>query len=1197
MADFKRVQEEYLKVLDLKEKERKSVFQAGEQIKKLRREKERLTRSGLNEKRLFQIQEEEQKLQNEIRKRNQSLEEVLKREGDVLKQYGEISDPRTAIGQWKDQTPILLFPVRLETRFKKIEEGDRTFHQLWVRIFPDDCSIDAFEDSLSESEIKSAKLYWTSVFGAGQGANREVESYVREQRLGAWKGLVGASPAGRAYWIIQHYKPKNTENLPKREGKEDVILVIPAEQLPKEEIQKQLVSYWTYAFQAGADAATQDRILEQFQAAVGSESKAQKLLDTYRPFQFEELLPGEKWKGKIQVVFVHFPESGKMTVRQQSWSNAPRVNTFPDRFVLMGFQNGKEVISQIGAPIPNPLIVGPEPLDDLDELLKEAYQKGEIGQGKKDYKDLADEEKAVLYVEYLTSQTETRWLFDFEAALRIGLGFKVNLKPDQYEKGFDRLMVLGIRMVSDAQRSKEELEKLFHHHHHSSTGFGILPQGTPTNNTEHSASGFSDEDDVEETFNRYFPEEEPLDPKERNLKVDGRWLAESLGIDPAASSLNKAEHYFHTDQRESMAMNTALWPATLGYYMESLLTPVFSDWERQITRWFFNHHLVPRGRMPAIRIGDQPYGILATSAVSKHQWLQRDRVVFQGYSDIQPVLKDIFRVVSLVRQDWEVFEQEVAQVGKTGDAHQILLDVLGLHASSQEFYQRYSQGFNHLYNYLLFVDPAFAGISYGASILGLLPARELLSKLGYTPGSDPDDQPPLFDKSFFYQANALKGPLVDDRPLSETDPVRAYTDEGWNYLEWLIENARTDHDVIKNQKGFLDNRAPTAKLYLMLRHALNLSFLDTSFQLHLYANALNSSSLQSARIDQDFIGFQSNANVVTSKWEYLARTDQAVTGNNLTVGSHISKELKKVNLSPWLRSTGQIIEALELLKDIPTARLERTFVEHLDSCTYRLDAWLSAFVHMQLYGMRFGGDYGKEGPLQSGIYLGAYGWVEDLKPDDRKLKVKKLPEKLDKIFNEKGDSPLLTDNTNAGYIHAPSLNHAVTAAVLRNAYISNASNGNPEAFKVNLSSERVRMALQIIEGMQQGQSLGALLGYQLERGLHDRYQMAEVDFYIYELRKAFPLVANKLNTTRTDPADNTAIDQLEARNVIDGLALIRHIQETGQSSYPFGKTLQATDTAAQQEAIDQEVGRIQNINDAVADLAISESVHQVVQGN
>ena len=52
--------------------------------------------------------------------------------------------------------------------------------------------------------------------------------------------------------------------------------------------------------------------------------------------------------------------------------------------------------------------------------------------------------------------------------------------------------------------------------------------------------------------------------------------------------------------------------------------------------------------------------------------------------------------------------------------------------------------------------------------------------------------------------------------------------------------------------------------------------------------------------------------------------------------------------------------------------------------------------------------------------------------------------------------------------------------------------------------------------MRNGQSIGALLGYQFERGLHDSYGLAEVDKFIYPLRKAFPLVADSLD----DDADH-----------------------------------------------------------------------------
>ena len=92
---------------------------------------------------------------------------------------------------------------------------------------------------------------------------------------------------------------------------------------------------------------------------------------------------------------------------------------------------------------------------------------------------------------------------------------------------------------------------------------------------------------------------------------------------------------------------------------------------------------------------------------------------------------------------------------------------------------------------------------------------------------------------------------------------------------------------------------------------------------------------------------------------------------------------------------------------------------------------------------------------------------------------------------------------------------------------------------VNLSSDRVRLALSLLEGIRNGQSLGALLGYRFERGLHDSHGLAEVDQFIYPLRKAFPLVADTLSTTKT--AADVPIEAIEARNVLDGRKLIAQI--------------------------------------------------------
>lgn len=60
------------------------------------------------------------------------------------------------------------------------------------------------------------------------------------------------------------------------------------------------------------------------------------------------------------------------------------------------------------------------------------------------------------------------------------------------------------------------------------------------------------------------------------------------------------------------------------------------------------------------------------------------------------------------------------------------------------------------------------------------------------------------------------------------------------------------------------------------------------------------------------------------------------------------------------------------------------------------------------------------------------------------------------------------------------------------------------ALSVNLSSDRVRVAMSLIEGIRNGHSLGALLGYQFELILHDDYTTVEMDQFIFHCAKRFP---------------------------------------------------------------------------------------------
>ena len=157
--------------------------------------------------------------------------------------------------------------------------------------------------------------------------------------------------------------------------------------------------------------------------------------------------------------------------------------------------------------------------------------------------------------------------------------------------------------------------------------------------------------------------------------------------------------------------------------------------------------------------------------------------------------------------------------------------------------------------------------------------------------------------------------------------------------------------------------------------------------------------------------------------------EAAITGSpEVSVGDFIGSSLDALAPADELREQ---IDAIERLAGQPTARLERAFADHVDCSSYRLDAWRLGLVHFQLAGMR--NLLAAEGAPRRGIHLGAYAWLEDLRPEARVLEPVVLEEEdLTTEFEPDVQPVLRRDSANQGYIHAPSLNQAVAAAVLRN---------------------------------------------------------------------------------------------------------------------------------------------------------------------
>ena len=338
------------------------------------------------------------------------------------------------------------------------------------------------------------------------------------------------------------------------------------------------------------------------------------------------------------------------------------------------------------------------------------------------------------------------------------------------------------------------------------------------------------------------------------------------------------------------------------------------------------------------------------------------------------------------------------------------------------------------------------------------------------------------------------------------------------------------------------------------------------------------------------------------------------------------------------------------LRELYHPDYDSLFRQALDLCTHRLDAWLTACAYRRLRAMR--------ARAPEGIYFGAYCWVEDLVPSknisihrgldffnrahrkedivgrvwdyrDHASGSNSRPEGLKKLAKEiidfrdslpekqiKSQDQLNTiknryqvewqelqhsfDRLSEGYIHAPSTGHAATAAVLHNAFLTHKNNSatsqDGNSCCVNLHSDRVRRALRILEGIRQGQSLGALLGFQFERWLPDLLRR-----YIDDFRKAFPTVSQRGGAESSIP-----VETVSARNVVDGAALARRWQQrrdahTGPSnSRPSVNTVFVDDDpiATKHDAdLAVELDGVLDSLDAVGDVLLTEGVYHTVQGN
>lgn len=806
--------------------------------------------------------------------------------------------------------------------------------------------------------------------------------------------------------------------------------------------------------------------------------------------------------------------------RGAAWTRAPRARALPSRWFAVGRLAGHDPVYGQSLPVAADLAVGPSPTADLSQR--------------------APDQPPV--------DPESRWLVDFAEAAAKGMALTLDF-PDpngtgMASRGLDELLVFGVDETSDGDTGGRILAELLEAHA-STAGLGYVPPGTPTNHTDSDRSGY----DPRSPSAVLAAQVRTSDLAPSDAETNAVTLAAALGLSPgvlpgsaleqvrgapvhesAPGALGRAPYADLQEAGDALAANTALWGATWGYYLPALAGQGVGSGVLERVRELYRSHVRAAGPLPTLRVGRQPYGVLPV--LSLDTWADRegDSAHAQG-------------VALLRRLRDQVWLPSVPRVPRIrpglGDPDSALLAVLGCGESSSSLRVRSLLG-NDYVTYLWRFSRLKLGDDWRER--QALGPQKILTDLGLA------DLDPRVGRAVFSDlAYDLGGPLVDTGDPAA--PPAAYL---------AAVSAPAPAEALRDKPEIDVGRTPL--LYRLLRHAA-LTEYDAAARRIARTHHLDTPA---DIVEPELVDILPD-DLTPTLWR---RLDTEFTGPD-NVPTTIGAYLASGTPDPDTAELTQFWEAVGRLAGVPTPALERHVRGAIDLATYRLDAWITGYASRRLAWMRQA--------KPTGIFLGGYGWVGELRPRPPMSQTPAPPGEQGTVYA----SP-----EGAGYVHAPSLGQATTAAVLRSAYRNHpAAADNPYA--VDVSSRRARTARHLLDGIRQGQSLGALLGYRFERGLHDSPVI--LDQYLPRFRALAPVLATRVGP---DPNDDPE-EVVTISATVDGLALHRMREDIDWTADPELPDPGTDDHAAIQQVLDD----LDDTVDALADVLLAESVHQAAQGN
>ena len=740
------------------------------------------------------------------------------------------------------------------------------------------------------------------------------------------------------------------------------------------------------------------------------------------------------------------------------------------------------------------------------------------------------------------------WLTDVQAAVDTGMAVRIPIGVVPNPVG--AVLVLGVRAERDPLAEASALDDLLDAHWYTD-GLDVVPQGTPTNNTDAGRSGISvDSPDMDELFER--------DIFERPIAPAGR--AVLMAADPAlmlrlpaadtlslalgrvrANPLDRVVNAESGDGAAAWAMNLAIGYVTLGDYIDGPLAMIDGriapgPWNAALRDWYVDW-VRGAGALPAIRCGAIPYGLLpitsepvATAAPAGfHDLLEANLVTAMGTWDaslpaaaLDPTAADARPSVSA--------QADAAVVGEVLGAvpHPTSVQLRLATDHTDEDRARFTELMAEI-DYELTRDQG--GLTWANMVTTWKETKPLID--GIPTNEVPHARPP----DIYTQLATLQGFRDELAPVADELSYGAEALAAIDDLLPLLEMHRDATDRIPPPlDGWSRDGGIGSDAVIRLVH--------TTFDV----DAAPAGPLVGDLAALDAL----LASLVAALDDPPAPEDRTplVTGEAPLLHHLLDCNAMQVpaDQAPAVRA------ALVLLRGrIDDAGADATFDrlvrESLGLGTHRVDAWVTSIAAERLASKRHA--------VPAGIQVGAYGWLLDLAP-----------------------SP---DPPSQGFIHAPSLSHAATAAVLRSGWSAFGTDSGETPLSIDLSSRRVRGASWILDGVRNGQDLSEVLGARFERYLHDSH----LDLWIETVRQA------ALDATGT-PRPASAI--------VDGLLVARawsDVEATDAEKALHAELMARTSPPSDPEhrAVRAQLGRLAADLDSVADLLMAQSVHSLLRGN